>query len=67
MNNAILNQVRQYAMASMNDPRLMQNTNFQNAVGMFKNHQSSNLLQYANNLCKEYGMTYEDAKKKLGL
>ncbi len=62
-----MNQIKQYVMSSMNNPQLMQNNNFQNAVGMFRNHQSSSLLEYANNLCKEYGMTYEEAKKKLGI
>lgn len=67
MNNMVQQQLQQFAYSAMQNNQLMGNQYFSNAVSMFRNHQSKDLLSYANNLCKEYGMTYEDAKKKLGI
>lgn len=67
MNNMIQQQLQQFAYSAMQNNQLMNNKYFSNAVSMYRNHQSKDLLNYATNLCREYGMTYEDAMKKLGI
>lgn len=58
-------QIQQYVMGAMQNQQLMNNNNFANAVNMYRNHQSQNLREYASNLCREYGMTYEQAVQRL--
>lgn len=62
MNNQ---QISNYVQQAIQNSNLMSNKNFNNAVGMYRNGQSQNLRQFAENACREFGMTYDDAKRKL--
>lgn len=61
MNSQIL---QQFAQNMMNNNRALQNPMMNNAINMYKNHNSQGLTELAQNICQSSGMTYEEAKKQ---
>lgn len=66
MNNITSQIAQNFLQQAMQNQQLVSNDKFQNALNMYRNHQSQNLREYANNLCQSYGITYEDAVNRLG-
>lgn len=68
MNNQIL---QQFAQNMINNNKALQNPMMNNAINMYKNHNSQGLMDLAQNCCQSSGITFEEAKKqalkKLGI
>ena len=55
-----------FVQQAIQNQNMMINPIFSNAVNLYRNHNSQNLRQIAENICKENGTTFEEMKKKLG-
>lgn len=61
MNNAIL---QQFAQNMLNNNKALQNPMMNNAINMYKNHNSQGLTELAQNVCQSSGIGFEEAKKQ---
>lgn len=66
MQNNMIYGIKQSMMNAMNNNQMMSVPAFQKAVGLYRNHDTKSLTQLAENVCKEYGTSYEEQKQKLG-
>ncbi|MDO4803032.1 MAG: hypothetical protein Q4A15_12775 [Prevotellaceae bacterium] len=51
----------------INDPRVQSNPMAQNALNMYRNHDTEGLKKMTENLCKEYGTSVEEVRKNIGI
>ena len=57
----------QLIQSVMQNQSAMRNPIISNAMGMYKSQNYDGLKSLAENMCKERGMTLDEARKKLGI
>lgn len=56
---------QQFIQQMMNNSQVMQNPMAKNAIQMYQNGDTQGLKSMAENICKENGMTTDEAKQKI--